>query len=222
MSTRLRPAPPTRNGSIVVLRPIGSPAGLGLAGLVGGSLVASGVELGWLSPSDRPHAALVFLAFSFPLQLVASVLAFTARDGAVGTALGLLSGTWLATALVWLTSAPGEGSGALGLLLVAACGLLIGVAAAVATDKVAIALVLAVEGARFALAGVYDLGGSESWQDAAGVVGLLVVVLAAYSLLAAVLEDATRRTVLPLGRRRSAGAAVGAESGGEPGVRARL
>jgi succinate-acetate transporter protein len=207
------------DGCIVVLRPIGSPTGLGLAGLVGGSLVASGVELGWLSPADRPHAALVFLAFSFPLQLVASILAFAARDGAVGTAMGLLSGTWLATALVWLTSAPAERSGALGLLLVAACGLLIAVAAAMATDKLAIALVLAVEGARFALAGIYDLGASETWQDAAGVVGLLVVVLAGYSLLAAVLEDATRRTVLPLGRRHRA---VTADPAGEPGVRGRL
>ena len=74
--------------------------------LRGGSsaLSAFRVELGWLSPAEKHHAALTLLAFSFLLQLTASILAFLARDAAVGTALGVLSGTWLATGLVWLAA----------------------------------------------------------------------------------------------------------------------
>src|SRR5690349_7261705 len=110
----------------VFLRPIGSPVALGLSGLVAASLVASGTELGWVALDERAHAALVILAFAFPLQFVASLLAFAARDGAVATALGVLAGSWLATSLVWLTSAAGSVSGSLGLLLLAAGGLLAG------------------------------------------------------------------------------------------------
>jgi uncharacterized protein len=185
----------------VFLRPIGSPVALGLAGLVGASLVASGLELGWVAVDERSHAALVILAFAFPLQLSASLIAFAARDGAIGAALGILAGTWLATSLVWLTSIPGSVSGSLGLLLLAAGGLLAGAGAAAATGKLLPAAVFLLEGLRFVLAGIHELGGSEFWQNAGGVLGLVVVALAGYTMLALALEDAKDRTVLPAGRR---------------------
>ena len=199
----------------VFLRPIGSPVALGLSGLVAASLVASGVELGWVAVDERAHAAVAILAFAFPLQFAASLLAFAARDGAVGTANGILSGAWLATSLVWLTSLPGSVSGSLGLLLLAAAGLLAAAAASAATGKLMPAVVFLAEALRFALVGIHELGGSEFWQNAGGVVGLVVVALAGYTMLAVVLEDARDRTVLPIGRR-------GSGPQPEPGVRRQL
>ena len=214
---------------MVFLRPIGSPIALGLAGLVGASLVATGMELGWVAASERPQAALILLAFPFPLQLVATLLAFAARDGAAGAALGILSGTWLATALVWLSSAPGAVSGALGLLLFAAAALLVTTGLAAAANKLLPGLVFVVEGVRFACAAIHELGPAPGWQDAAGVIGIAVVVLAGYGVAAFVLEEVNHRTILPVGRR---GVAAEAMTGplaeqvdpvaNEPGVRKQL
>jgi succinate-acetate transporter protein len=184
----------------VFLRPIGSPVALGLSGLVAASLVLSGLELGWIASNQRGGAGLILVAFAFPLQFAASMLAFIARDAAVGAAMGILAGTWLSTGLTYLSSAPGSRGGALGLLLLASCTVLACAAAAAATGKLAPALVFLLAALRFALSGVYELGASEFWQDAAGVVGLVVVALAAYTMAAAALEDALGTTVLPLGR----------------------
>jgi uncharacterized protein len=199
----------------VFLRPIGSPVALGLSGLVSASLVASGLELGWVAVDERAHAAIAILAFAFPLQFLASILAFLARDGAAGTVMGVLAGTWLATSLVWLTSAAGSVSGSLGLLLLASAWLLAAGAVAVSTGKVLPALVFLIEAVRFALTGIHELGGSKFWQDASGVAGLVVVALAGYTVLAAALEDARGATVLPRGRRGTAATP-------EPGVRSQL
>src|SRR3954453_3642375 len=138
----------------VFLRPIGSPVALGVSGLVAASLVLSGLELGWIASNQAGGAGLLLLAFPFPLQFAASLLAFIARDAAVGTALGILAGTWMATGLTYLSSAPGSRSGALGLLLLASCTVLASAAAAAATGKVAPALVFALSALRFGLSGV--------------------------------------------------------------------
>src|SRR3954470_11479251 len=200
----------------VFLRPIGSPVALGLSGLVAASLVLSGLELGWIAGNQRGGAGLILVAFAFPLQFAAAMLAFVARDGAVGAAMGILAGTWVSTGLTYLSSAPGSRGGALGLLLLASCTVLALAAVAAATGKLAPALVFGLSALRLALSAVYQLGGSEFWQDVAGVVGLIVVVLAAYTMAAAALEDACGTTRLPLGRRGQADVEY------EAGVRAQL
>jgi succinate-acetate transporter protein len=86
---------------------------------------------------------------------------------------------------------------------------------AAASSKLIPALVLGTAGLRFLLTGIYQLSGDEAWEDAAGVVGLLLAALAIYAGWAAELEDVFERTVLPLGRRKTRPA-------GEPGVRAEL
>lgn len=202
---------------------------LGLSGLVAGSLVASGIELGWVTPSERHHVALTLLAFPFLLQLTASVFAFLARDTAVGTAMGVLSGTWLATALVWVTSPPRGHSGSLGLLLLAAAFLLGATAVAAGAGKLVPGIVFMTEAVRFALAGIHELGGAHAWVSAAGIVGLVVVVMAGYTMLAVVLEAALPEPPLPLLRRARGAAAVSepfprhaARSEQSPGVREQL
>jgi hypothetical protein len=183
-------APDRAAGTSIFLRPIASPVALGLSGLVVASLVVSGLELGWVASGERTQVALVLLALPFPLQFTASVIAFLGRDAAAATALGVLAGTWLATSLVWLASPPGSVSGALGLALLAAAGLLAGAGATVAARGGLPGVVFLVEALRFALSGIYELSGSEFWQDAAGVVGLAVVALAGFAMLTVLVHEA--------------------------------
>jgi succinate-acetate transporter protein len=61
---------------------------------------------------------------------------------------------------------------------------------------------------RFALAGIHQLGGASTWQRASGIVGLVLVALAGYSVLAFELEGQQRRPVLPTFRRRRGSQAI--------------
>ena len=127
---------------------------------------------------------------------------------------------------VHLISSPGSRSGAMGLLLLAAAGVLALSAFAVTSAKPLPGLVFSTAAVRFALAGIYELGGTSSWRNAAGIIGLVVLALSAYCLIAFELEDQQRRPVLPTFRRRRGLVALredlGAQLDGiahEPGVR---
>lgn len=214
----------------VVVRPIGSAMPLGFVGLAVATFIYAGYQLGWISTiSQRTIVGVLLIAFPVALQLTASVIAFLSRDGATGTALGTLAVTWLSIGGVLILSPPASTSGALGLLLLASGAALILTSTAAVSSKVIPALVLLVVGVRFALGGVYELGAGEGWQDASAAVGLGLAALAAYAALAMELEDAHGRTVLPLGRRKTArGSMTGdlaeqvAGVAHEPGVRKRL
>lgn len=185
----------------IFLRPIGTPVSLGMAGLAIASLVQSGYDLKWIAPGQALKAGLVLLAVPFFLQFAASVLAYLARDGATGTAMGVLSSCWLAIALVHIASGGDRRSGALGLMLLAAGGILLLTALASAPAKLLPAAVFAIEGIRFVLSGVHQLGATHPWAYAAGIAGLVVVALAGYCVLAFDLEGMLQRTVLPTLRR---------------------
>ncbi|MFL6205228.1 MAG: hypothetical protein ACJ739_07730 [Acidimicrobiales bacterium] len=212
-----------------MLRPIASPLALGLVGLAAGTVTMSGLQLGWVDARQGHDVALILLAFVFPLQLLASVLAFLARDGIVGTSMGILACTWLSIGLVHLGLPPGGTSDALGLfLLIAAIGMLVPTAGA-ATGKLVPAAVFATAAARFATTGVAQLTGDSPWKTLAGLIGLGLGALAVYAALAAGLEDALRRPVLPVGRRARGREALGGalaqqltDVHHEPGVRQQL
>lgn len=213
----------------VVLRPIASPAALGFVGLAGATLTLVGLQLGWVPKTEGHNVALILLGFTVPLQFVASIFGFLARDAVIGTGMGILSGIWFAIALVLHSSPPGSTSDALGLFLLGAGAAMWIPAAAAASSKFAPALVLGTAGLRFLLGGVHQLTNSEGWEDAAGLVGLALFALALYAALASELEDTRKQTVLPLGRRgRGAAAVEGAlvdqakEVAIEPGVRQQL
>lgn len=215
--------------ALVLLRPLAGPLGLGFLGLAGASLTLAGLQLGWVDPAEGKKVALILMAFTVPLQFLASVLSFWARDGVAATGMGLLSGIWLSIALVTYTSRPGEVSDALGLfLLVAMVAMWIPASGALSAKRVP-ALVLATAGLRFGLGGLYQLTSDELWEDAAGIVGLALTGLAVYAAAAAELEDTLKRTVLPLGRRGKGRTALEgtygqqvAELHKEPGVRQQL
>jgi succinate-acetate transporter protein len=203
----------------IVLRPIANPLPLGFLALSGGTLVVSGLQLGWLAPEEGHNVALILLAFVFPLQLVASVFGYLGRDVVAGTGMGLLAGTWLSIGLITLEGQPGSTSDALGLfLLLAAVAMAVPGSVAVTGKRVA-AAVLGTTSLRFAVTGVYQLTASKTWEDVAGVVGLALCGVAIYAALALALEEGRHRTVLPIGRHSPKGPA-GLER--EAGVREQL
>ncbi len=186
----------------VVLRPIANPLPLGFLALAAGTLLVSGLQLGWLAPTQGEDVALILLAFVFPLQLVACVFGYLGRDVVAGTGMGLLAGTWLSIGLVTLTAPkPGATSDALGLfLLLAGTAMLIPFAAA-CLGKLVAAAVLGTTALRFALTGLYQLTADSGLEQAAGIVGLLLLAIALYAALALTLEDARGEAALPVGRR---------------------
>jgi uncharacterized protein len=77
------------------------------------------VQLGWVPPAEGRLAALTVIAAAVPLQLLASVMGFLARDPVAATGMGVLAGTWGVVGLTTYTSPPGATSRGLGMLLFA-------------------------------------------------------------------------------------------------------
>ena len=192
----------------VVLRPIGSPLPLGMSGLAIGSFVESGLALHWVPAGEIRQVGLILLAVPFPMQLIACVLAYLARDGTAGAALGVLASTWLAIGLVYVIVEPGQSSAPLGLMLLGSGGALSLSAVAASQSKRLTAFVFMVASARFMIAGVHELSGTALWQTVAGILGLLLTAVAGYCVLAFELEGQHHRTVLPTFRANSGAAAI--------------
>jgi uncharacterized protein len=187
----------------IVLRPIGNPLPLGFLALAAATLLVSGLQLGWLQPTEGSDVALILIAFVFPLQLLVAVFGYLGRDVVAGTGMGILAGTWLSVGLVKLTSAPAATSDALGLFLLLAAAAMLVPAAAAGSGKLIPMAVLATTALRFAATGLYELTASSTWGDVAGIVGLALSALALYAALAMALEDSQRKTSLPVLRRGS-------------------
>jgi len=186
---------------LITLRPIGAPTSIGVYGLGAASWTLAGLQLGWIPPGQGKSVALVLMGFAFVAQLVASVFAFLGRDGTVGTAMAVLSLTWLVTGLVLHSSPPGSTSKALGMFLLFSGTTMVLVSITASTSKLVVASVFGLAAVRFLVTGVYELSGNTAWERLSGVLGLVLVLLALYAAFAAGLQDALGRTVLPLGRR---------------------
>jgi succinate-acetate transporter protein len=218
-----------RERVIISLRPLGAPTPIGFLGLAAASLVLSGLQLGWIARSESPSVAMVLIAFVFVAQFVAALFSFLSRDGTAATAMATLALVWLVTGVVMLQSKPGATSATLGLFLLLAAAAMTLAALTAAMSKLVPAVVFLVAAARFLLTGVYHLVGAAAWKMSSGIVGLALFVLAMYAAWASELEDATGRTVLPLGRRSKGSVALHgslleqvSEVVHEPGVRQQL
>ena len=187
-----------RGLSRIFLRPIGSPLPLGMAALAGASVMLTGYQLAWLPGAQAHDVAAVILLFAVPLQYLASVFGFLARDSAGGTGMALLGACWTVTGTLTLLSPVGSRSPALGLLLLFASGALLVPAAATTLGKVAAATAFVLAAARFALTGIYEYQGGTAWEHASGWVGLVLCVVALYNAFAFEIEDTRHRTVLPV------------------------
>ena len=213
----------------VFLRPVATPLPLGFVGLTVATFVLSALQLGWIPARESHQAALVLLAFAFPLQLLASVFGFLCRDAAAATGIGVLGGTWLTVGLILLASRPGSTSDTAGLLLFGAGLVLLIPAAASGADKAVATAVLATAALRFFITGAYEYSADNGWKTAAGVMGLVLAAVAFYAALALELEGQRHRPVLPTfrsGQGRAATQGTGAEQVEgvvhEPGVRREL
>lgn len=214
---------------VVSLRPIGAPLSIGLYALAAATFVLAGLQLSWVPATEGKNVALVLIGFAFTGQLLASVLSFLSRDGTVGTAMAVLSLTWLVTGLILFRSPPGGTSHTLGLLLLLSGTAMTLLAATASTSKVVAGAVFLGAALRFFVAGGYELTGDRGWERTSGVLGLLLLALALYAAFGAGLEDATGKSVLPLGRRGKGKVAMHGslleqvrETPNEPGVRTKL
>ena len=209
----------------VVLRPIGSPLPLGFLGLFVATLSFSSVQLGWIPQSQGSTVALAALGLTVPVQLIAAVFGFLARDPVAGTGMGILAGTWATAGLATITSPPGATSPGLGVVLLCAGAAML-VPAAAGRQKTIAAAVMALSALRFGVTGIAEISGASTWMTAAGWTGVLLAALSLYAALAFELEGTDRRAVLPLWRRGAAASAVRDDATGqlsdvadEPGVR---
>jgi hypothetical protein len=212
----------------VVLRPIGSPLPLGFLGLFVATLSFSSVQLGWIPQSQGSTVALAALGLTVPVQLIAAVFGFLARDPVAGTGMGILAGTWATAGLATITSPPGATSPGLGVVLLCAGAAML-VPAAAGRQKTIAAAVMALSALRFGVTGIAEISGASTWMTAAGWTGVLLAALSLYAALAFELEGTDRRAVLPLWRRGAAASAVRDDATGqlsdvadEPGVRQQL
>jgi succinate-acetate transporter protein len=214
----------------VVLRPIATPLPLGFLGLFVATLSFSAVQLGWVAKAEGSTVALGILVLTVPVQLIASVMGFLARDPVAATGMGILAGTWAAITLATLTSPPGAASAGLGVILLGSAAAML-VPALAGHAKVVASTVMALSAARFAVTGIAELTGDKPWMTAAGWTGIALAALSFYAALAFELEGTAKRDVLPLLRRGKAAAAVdrsthprqaAGDLAREPGVREQL
>jgi succinate-acetate transporter protein len=162
------------------------------------------LQLGLIPPEEGSILALVLGAFVFPPLAVAAILAFLTREGLGATALGLISFSWLSTAIILYASPPPATSNVLGILslIVAVILLLLSITAVFGKPILAGFILLAV--ARYSLNGIYELTEMAGVQTASGYLGLVIFAASLYGGLAFGLEDVQHKTVLPLGRRGEA------------------
>lgn len=214
VSSRSAPSDGEAAPARVVLRPLATPLPLGFLGQAVASWAFGCLQLSWIGQGQGHTIALGVVAFTVPLQLVAAVLGFLARDPVAGTGTALLAGGWAVLAAATLTSPPGATSSGLGVLLLGVAAALL-VPAAVSATRLAACAVLALSVVRFAVTAVAELTGGQGWLHAAGWVGVVLAATSLYAAAAFELEAIAGRRLLPLGR--VAGRAVPLHQ--EPGVR---
>lgn len=198
----------------IFLRPLGTPLALGLFGVGVQSTMLAALELGWIPPTEGTIVAITGLAFAFPLQFLAAILAFLARDAIAGTGLGTFSGTWAVTSLSLLATPPGGRSEGLGVFLILAAILLTCVVVAAVAGgarKLVVALVLGVGAVRVLVTGLYEVNGAGGLEQAAAILGLCLGGAGIYAGLALLMEDVRHATLLPTLRSGRARAAIGGD-----------
>jgi uncharacterized protein len=178
---------PPHSQTTIVLRPIGSSLPLGFFAFAVGMLILACQATGWIPVAEEKDGAMILIAFVFPLELVATVFAFLARDTLGATTLGLFATSWLTFGWLAHSAPPGSTSVTLG--------------------KPFFSALLLLAAARMILAGLYEVGAAgKPVYEASGWIGLVLSALAMYGGAALGLEDAHQRDVLPLFRRKAAAA----------------
>jgi succinate-acetate transporter protein len=214
----------------IMLRPVASSLPLGFLAFGVGTVLLTALELQWVPLAQGRSLMMLVLAFVVPLEALAGIFAFLARDGGAATGLSLLAAAWAGTALTVLSGPPGARSAALGIFLLTLAATMAVLVAGSLQAKPLFGVLLAAGACRFALTGLYQvIGGTKILETASGWIGVPLVVFALYGALALLLEDGAQRTVLPLGRRGRARSSLEGDFGSqiaqaeqEPGIRRQL
>lgn len=201
----------------IVLRPLASPLPLAFFAFGTGSLLLSGDQLGLIPSQESDVLAFLLGLFVFPLQALAAVFSFPGREPLGATALGLISGSWLANSVILYTSPPGATTVSFGIfqLALALTLLLLGVVGL--QGKPLISAIILFATTRYAMNGLYELTALPWTQYVSGIAGCAIFLFALYGGLALSLEDAQHRPVLPFGRRGEALEAVEGDLGDQVG-----
>jgi succinate-acetate transporter protein len=200
--------PRIENVTRINLKPLASPLPLAFFAFGTGSVMQSAQQLGLIPQQESFQLAFVFGAFVFPSLALAAVFAFLARETLGATAIGLISVSWLCTALILYTYPPPTISSVLGLLDLILAVVLLLLAGTAVTGKPLLGALIVVAVARYGLNGIYELSAISGVQTASGFVGLAIFMATLYGGLAFGIEDTQHRTVLPIGRRGEARQAI--------------
>jgi uncharacterized protein len=212
----------------IMLRPIGSSLPLGFFAFAIGMLLLGCAAIGWIPVLEQRDVGMLLISFVFPLELLATIMAFLARDTLGATTLGLFTTSWLALGWADYASPPGTTSVTLGIYLFGfgTAALLLALMSTLGKPFFTVLLLGSV--ARMVLSGVWEVGGAHEWYKVSGGFGIALAALAMYGGTALGLEDARHRELLPLFRRGGAEQAFdGYEAQldrleAEPGVRHQL
>ena len=212
----------------IFLRPVGSALPLGFFAFGIGMLLLGCLGIGWIPVDEQKDVGMILIAFVFPLELLATVFAFLARDTLGATTLGLFTTSWLAFGWLDFASQPGSTSVTVGIYQFGFATAVLLLAAMSTLGKPFFSVLLVGSAARMVASGYFEIGGSEQSFKIAGGIGIGLAALALYGGTALGLEDARRRQVLPLFRRGAADEAFDgfeaqlARLESEPGVRQQL
>jgi succinate-acetate transporter protein len=212
----------------IMLRPVGSGLPLGFFSFGIGMLLLGSQEIGWIPVAEQRDVGVLLVTFVFPLELLATVFAFLARDTLGATTLGLFTTSWLAFGVTQIASPAGATSVTLGIYLFGFATAALLLALLSTTGKPFFSVLLGVATARMVLSGLFEVGGGMTLYHVAGGCGIALAALAMYGGTALALEDARQRELLPLFRRGQAAASFeGYEAQlqrleAEPGVRPQL
>lgn len=185
----------------IMLRPLASSLPLGFFAFAAGTVLLTALELSWVPAAGGRALMTMVIAFVVPLQALAGVLGFLARDVGAATGLSVLAAAWAATSITVRGAPPGSTSPALGIFLLTVAAMMVLMCVGAVQSKPLFGVLLLIGASRFALTGVFEIYRITSLRTVAGWIGVPLAVFALYGGLALLIEDGMQRTILPLGRR---------------------
>lgn len=202
-------APQADPGVRIVVRPLGNPLPLGLFAFGIGMLLLAAQSAHWVPAGEDRQLGLILACFVFPLEGLATIMAFSARDTLAATVLGLFTTSWLALGFALLFSPhPAATSVTEGFFLLGFSGAVASLGLIAASAKPLIAFILSLSATRAILDGLYQVTGTPGLATAAGIVAAVICGVAWYAGTAFAYEDVRQRPLLPVLRRGPATAAM--------------
>jgi uncharacterized protein len=220
--------PATWEHTRIFLRPIASGVPLGFFSFAVGMLMLGALATGLIPVGQTKDVGLILVLFSFPLEILATIFAFLARDSMSAATFGLFAAKWLTLGTFELIARPGSTSVALGVYYFGFVASLLMIGAIAVKSKPFYTVLLAVAAARLIVAGIYETGGSHFFYTLSGYLAFAVMLITFYGGIAFTLEDMHQKPILPLFRRGTADEAFrGYEKQlerleAEPGIRHQL